>query len=179
MDRATLGDVQLEYELRGGGEPVLLIHPGIFADWFTPLFGEAALTRGYKLLHYHRAGCVGSGRIAGPTYCAALDEALPDAFDQHVADAATFFEQELPALQQWSFRRDHAQRIAQPALAVVGSLSLEMDPIWNERQQLLLDWLPNVEPLVIPGAAHLMGTGGLLRPPPTHGVMKRPLATSS
>ena len=44
MDRAALGDIELEYELHGVGEPVLLIHPGIFADWFAPLFHEPALT---------------------------------------------------------------------------------------------------------------------------------------
>lgn len=41
-------------------------------------------------------------------------------------------------------------------LAVVGALSLEGDPIWGERQRLLLDWLPNVEPFVLPRATHLL-----------------------
>jgi len=47
----------------------------------------------------------------GPGYRAVLDRALPGAFDQHVADADTFFGQELPALQQWSFTPDDARRI--------------------------------------------------------------------
>jgi 3-oxoadipate enol-lactonase len=38
----------------------------------------------------------------------------------------------------------------------VGARSLELDPIWSERQQLLLDWLPNVEPFVLPDATHLL-----------------------
>jgi 3-oxoadipate enol-lactonase len=85
-----------------------------------------------------------------------LDRVLPGAFDQHVADADTFFEQELPALAQWSFGQEDAKRITQPVLAVVGALSLELDPIWGERQQLLLDWLPNVEPFVLPSATHML-----------------------
>jgi len=100
----------------------------------------------------------------GPGYRAVLDRVLPGAFDQHVADADTFFAQELPALQQWSFGYEDAKRVIQPVLAVVGALSLEGDPIWGERQRLLLDWLPNVEPFVLPRATHLLeveNSGGL------------------
>ena len=53
-------------------------------------------------------------------------------------------------------RAEDAKRITQPVLAVVGALSLELDPIWGERQQLLLDWLPNVEPFVLPRATHML-----------------------
>jgi pimeloyl-ACP methyl ester carboxylesterase len=94
--------------------------------------------------------------VCGPGYRAVLDQALPGAFDQHVADADTFFGQEMPALQQWAFTQDDAKRILQPALAVVSTGSLELDPIWGERQQLLLDWLPNAEPFVLPDATHLL-----------------------
>ena len=248
MDRAVLDEVGLDYEIHGDGEPVLLIHPGIFADWFLPLLEQPSLTR-YRLVRYHRVGCCGSTRIpgavsvsqqaaharslmqhlgivkahivghsssalvalqlaldapdvvhslsvlepalmsvpsaatsrafvglalqlyragdsaaaidtflqgaCGPAYRAVLDRVLPAAFDQHVADANTFFEQEFPALQQWSFRHEDARRVIQPVLAGVGARSLE-HPIWRERQQLLLDWLPNVEPFVIPDATHLL-----------------------
>jgi len=43
MDRAALNDLELEYEIRGSGEPVVLIHPGHFAEWFAPLLDEPAL----------------------------------------------------------------------------------------------------------------------------------------
>jgi pimeloyl-ACP methyl ester carboxylesterase len=250
MDRAALEDVELEYEVRGDGEPVVLIHPGHFADWFTPLLDEPALRDHYRVLWYHRVGCVGSSHIAGsvslaqhaahcwslmryvgierahvighsssgnvalqlaldapnavhslailepalyavpstqtsrafvgtavqlyragdkagaidtflrgvcgPGYRAVLDQALPGAFEQHVADADTFFGQELPALQQWSFTREDARRITQPVLAVIGAKSQELDRIWVERQELLLSWLPNVTPFVLPNATHLL-----------------------
>jgi pimeloyl-ACP methyl ester carboxylesterase len=250
MDQARLDGVELEYQVYGRGEPVVLIHPGIYADWFTPLLGQPILATRYRLVHYHRAGCAGSSRLAGPVslaqhaahcrslmrvlgierahiaghsssgnvalqlaldapdavhslavlepalysvpsvqtsrafvgaavqlyragnrvaaidtflrgvcgpgYRPVLDRMLPGAFDQHVADADTFFEQEFPALQQWSFRQKDASRIIQPVLAVVGAGSLELDPIWGERHQLLLDWLPNVESFVLPDATHLL-----------------------
>ncbi|HEV8600891.1 MAG TPA: alpha/beta hydrolase [Gemmatimonadales bacterium] len=250
MDRAALEGIELEYEIRGAGDSVVLIHPGHFADWFTPLLDEPALTDRYRVVSYHRVGCAGSSRVAGPVslaqhaahcrslmlllgidrahvvghsssgnvalqlaldapdvvhslailepalysvpsaqtsrafvgaavqlyragdkagaidtflrgvcgpgYRAVLDRTLPGAFDQHVADADTFFEQELPALQQWSFRQEDAKRIIQPALAVVSTRGLELDPIWGERHQLLLDWLPNVESFVLTDATHLL-----------------------
>lgn len=249
-ERAALDGLDLEYEILGAGEPVVLIHPGHFADWFTPLLAEPALTDRYRVLNYHRVGCAGSTRIAGsvsldqhaahchllmrhleierahvvghsssgnvalqlaldapdavhslaimepalmavpsaptsrafvataiqrhragdasgaidtflrgvcgPDYRAVLDRALPGALAQHVADAETFFGQELPALQAWSFTRDDARRITQPTLAVMGAKSAEMDRIWRERQELLLSWLPNVEPFVLPNATHLL-----------------------
>ena len=40
MNRAVLENIELEYEIVGAAEPVVLIHPGHFADWFTPLLGE-------------------------------------------------------------------------------------------------------------------------------------------
>lgn len=94
--------------------------------------------------------------VSGPEYRAPFDAALPGAFDRGVADADTFFGQELPAVQEWQLERGDARRITQPVLAVVGEKSLEQSPIWNERQKLLLSWLPNVEGFVLPGATHLL-----------------------
>jgi pimeloyl-ACP methyl ester carboxylesterase len=210
LTKASVGDVELEYEVHGNGEPVLLIHPGIFAGWFTLFFREPVLTSRFRLVHYHRVGCAGSSRVTapvsfrqqaahgrllldhlgiarahvaghsssanialqlaldapkavqsvaalepafmsvpsastsrvfvdvavrqfragdraaaietflrgtcGPGYRAVLDRALPGSFDQAVTDADTFFEQELPALRQWSFGKDEASRITQPVL---------------------------------------------------------------
>jgi pimeloyl-ACP methyl ester carboxylesterase len=66
LDRAALEGLELEYELRGAGEPVVLIHPGHFAEWCTPLLAEPALTDWYRVLSYHRIGCAGSSPLAGP-----------------------------------------------------------------------------------------------------------------
>lgn len=250
MDRAALDGLELEYEVRGAGEPVVLMHAGVCADFFKPLVEEPALTDRYRLVRYHRVGYAGSTRLAGPVsiaqqaahcqalmrhlgierahlvghsssamvalqlaldasetvqtlalldaarpappselqlefvkafvqpalqrygagdkagavdiwmqgtcgpdYRTALKQALPDAFDQAVADADTFFGQELPAVQQWSFTQEEASRITQPVLAALGTLSR---PIFRERRELLLAWLPNVEPFVLPDATHLL-----------------------
>ena len=214
LSRATVEGLELEYETRGSGEPVVLVHAGIFADWFKPLLDEPALTGRYRVVSYHRVGYAGSSRVAGPVsiaqqaahlrslmrhlgiarahvvghssggnialqlaldapemvhslvlmepalpvtmlgpermlatraamapvfeafragdkaravdgfmrgvsgpdYRAVLERVLPGAFEQAVVDADTFFGQELPAVQQWSLKREDAGRITQPAL---------------------------------------------------------------
>jgi pimeloyl-ACP methyl ester carboxylesterase len=94
--------------------------------------------------------------ITGPDYRVALDRVLPGAFAEAVASADTFFGQELPAVREWSFRREDARRIAQPALAVIGEKSQKQSPIWDARQEILVTWLPNAEGFVLPGATHLL-----------------------
>jgi pimeloyl-ACP methyl ester carboxylesterase len=94
--------------------------------------------------------------VSGPAYRTVLDRALPGEFARGVADADTFFQQELPAIMQWRLAREDAARIKQPALAVMGERSKEVSPIWEARHQQLLSWLPNAEGFVLPGATHLL-----------------------
>ena len=56
-------------------------------------------------------------------------------------------------MQQWSFTEAEAVQVIQPVLAVVGEHSASTFP---ERRNLLLSWLPNVEPFELPGATHLL-----------------------
>lgn len=65
MERAAVDGLELEYELRGSGEPVVLIHWGFCAAWAEPLMDQRALADRYRLLRYHRAGFAGSDRIQG------------------------------------------------------------------------------------------------------------------
>ncbi len=66
MERAAVGGLELEYELRGSGDPVVLIHWGVSATWAEPLLDEPALADRFRLLTYHRAGFGGSSSIDGP-----------------------------------------------------------------------------------------------------------------
>ena len=94
--------------------------------------------------------------VSGPGYRDVLDRVLPGAFEQAVKDADTFFGQELPSLQQWAFKREDAARITQPVLAVVGAKSMELFPIWRERHEMILTWLPKAEGFVLPDATHML-----------------------
>ena len=51
----AVGDARLRYRARGDGRPVLLLHAGVFGDWFAPVFAEPALD-GVRLVEVHRAG---------------------------------------------------------------------------------------------------------------------------
>jgi pimeloyl-ACP methyl ester carboxylesterase len=252
LNRASLGALELDYESCGTGQPVLLIHGGVLADWFEPLMSQPALA-GYRLVRYRREGYGGSrckpgsgaiveqaahalallqhlgierahvvghssgGSIAlqlardmpdrvcslallepvlmqvppgpgaaearalflggqpaaavdsfmravcGAGYAPVLARALPHALKQAATAADTFFGRELPALRQWSFSVEDAQRLSQPVLAVVGANSdaartsiAGPSRVFAERQQLLLQWFPHAEPHVVPEATHLM-----------------------
>jgi pimeloyl-ACP methyl ester carboxylesterase len=80
MQRARVNGVELEYEVAGSGEPVLLISP-VLADGFRPLVSEPALAHHYRLITYHKRGWVGSTRAPGPVSIA-----------DHAADAAALLE---------------------------------------------------------------------------------------
>ena len=80
MDRAKVNGVELEYEVRGAGEPVLLIDM-LIADCFVPLLPEPALADGYQLIRYHKRGWVGSTHTPPPVSIA-----------EHATDAAALLE---------------------------------------------------------------------------------------
>jgi pimeloyl-ACP methyl ester carboxylesterase len=80
MERATVNGVELEYEVVGSGEPVLLISP-VLADGFLPLLTEGVLADSHQLIRYHKRGWVGSTHTPGPVSVAL-----------HAADAAALLD---------------------------------------------------------------------------------------
>ena len=80
MDKATINDVELEYEATGTGEPVLLISP-VLADGFIPLVEAGPLADRHLLIRYHKRGWVGSTHTDGAV-----------SVEDHAADAATLLE---------------------------------------------------------------------------------------
>ena len=249
MRRARVNDIDLEYDVTGAGDPVLLISP-VLADGFQPLVSERALADRCQLITYHKRGWVGSTRTpppvtmadhaadaaalldyleisrahvaghssgaavavqlaldhpqrvhslallelsllsipaaagllekAGPAFndyaegrpeaalatfmsavsglewdtCRALlDERIPGAVAQTIADADTFFGVELPALSAWTFGAWQAARVSQPVLSVVGR---ETEPLWVEVADRLRSWFGQVEECTIEGAGHLL-----------------------
>jgi hypothetical protein len=53
-ERTDIGPVTLSVTRRGTGEPVVLVHAGVLADWFQPLLAEPALADRFRLIGYHR-----------------------------------------------------------------------------------------------------------------------------
>ena len=77
MDKARLNGVELEYDVKGSGEPVLLISTGPIADTFLPFLSEKALVGRYRLITYHQR-----------RQAAGAHSPAPVSFAQHAADAA-------------------------------------------------------------------------------------------
>ena len=65
MDSVKVNGVELEFEVRGTGEPVLLIDM-LIADCFVPLLTEPSLADRYQLIRYHKRGWVGSTHTPPP-----------------------------------------------------------------------------------------------------------------
>jgi pimeloyl-ACP methyl ester carboxylesterase len=80
MDKARVNGVELEYEVSGNGEPVLLISP-VLADGFVPLTQEGPLAERYQLIRYHKRGWAGSTHPDGAV-----------SVGDHAADAAALLE---------------------------------------------------------------------------------------
>jgi pimeloyl-ACP methyl ester carboxylesterase len=80
MEIATVNGVELEYEVAGSGEPVLLISP-VLADGFLPLLAEPTLADRYQLIRYHKRGWAGSSPTPAPVSVA-----------DHAADAAALLD---------------------------------------------------------------------------------------
>ncbi len=66
METAQVNGVELEYEIRGTGEPVLLIHGSHIARSFLPLIAQRDLVDRYQLIRYHRRGFLDSTPVGGP-----------------------------------------------------------------------------------------------------------------
>ena len=91
--------------------------------------------------------------VCGDGYRAPLDRAVPDAFDQALAEADLFFQAEMPAVQQWAFGADEAARVSQPVLNVLGARSA---PRFVEGSELVQSWFPHAERYSVPDAGHLL-----------------------
>ncbi len=74
MKTAKLVGVELQYDITGSGEPVLMIGTGPIADSFLPFMSEKALAGRYRLISYRQR------RIAARS-------PVPVSFVQHAADA--------------------------------------------------------------------------------------------
>jgi len=151
--------LQLAHDAPDRVASLTLLEPAIFDVPSRAAWGETVAA---PALERYRAGDrpgavhLWMRGVAGADYQEAFERMLPRGFAQAVADAPTFFEQELPSVQSWAFGEQQAARVTAPALAVIGGRSPEVSPVWEERQALLLSLLPNVEPFVLEGATHLL-----------------------
>jgi pimeloyl-ACP methyl ester carboxylesterase len=137
---------------------IALLEPALFFVPSTPQLMESLSSTFPVYEAGDKAGAIdGCLRVAlGAGYREVLDRMLPGAFAQAVTDADTFFQFELPALQEWRFTQEDASRIKQPILSVIGS---ESDKLWKGRtevHELVQAWWPQAEAFVLQGAGHAL-----------------------
>ena len=134
-----------------------VLEAGLFVGESAPLYRKALLQARDRFAEVGARVAVDEFLgMRWPAYRTHLDRVLPGAFEQAVADAATFFDAELPGGLDWQFEAAEARRIAQPALVVLGEESVALHPRFAETYRLLLEWLPEAEGFVLPGATHFL-----------------------
>jgi len=134
MQRARVNGVELEYDVTGQGEAVLLISP-VMADGFLPLLSEPSLAHGYRLITYHKRGWMGSTHTPPPVSIA-----------DHAADAAAL-------LAHLGVGRAHIVGHSSGA-AVAAQLALQQPEVVHTVALLELSLLS------VPGAAGFMQKAG-------------------
>jgi len=88
--------------------------------------------------------------LGTPEWWTGLEAHAPEARAQMRADAATFFDGDLPALLAWEVR-DTPARVACPVLSVGAEGS---GPWWEAVRAQLRDWFPEADEVVVAGADH-------------------------
>lgn len=73
MKRLDAGDAEIAYTDEGAGDPVLLVHGSLTADWLTPV-GRRLVSDGFRVLRLNRAGYGQSRDLAGGVDVAAHGE---------------------------------------------------------------------------------------------------------
>ena len=76
MQKAYINGTELEFEVAGEGEPLLLISTGPIIDSFLPLFSLPGIAERYQLIRYRQRSAEEAG-----------DAILPVKFETHAADA--------------------------------------------------------------------------------------------
>jgi pimeloyl-ACP methyl ester carboxylesterase len=117
MEHAKVNGVELEYEVVGSGEPMLLIHGAHIADALQPLVAEPALER-FRRIRYHRRGLGGSTRpvAAAPTSVAVQAKDAVGLLDHVGADRAHVVGHSLGGAIALELAARHPARVASLAL---------------------------------------------------------------
>ncbi len=66
LEMITVGDVDLEVDVLGEGEPVVIIQTALTADELRPLAERTAARGPFRVVYYYRRGYAGSGSLHRP-----------------------------------------------------------------------------------------------------------------
>lgn len=105
---------------------------------------------------YRRHGTVAAvdhflTQLMGAAWRTDIEQVLPGGAGQIERDGRTFFATDIPALLNWRFNADEAERITQPVLYVGGT---ESGPWFDAVRELILGWFPRAQQVMLAGADH-------------------------
>jgi pimeloyl-ACP methyl ester carboxylesterase len=79
LETLNVGTTEIQYSEEGQGETLLLVHAGVFADWFLPMAISETL-RGFHVIRVRRAGygrTPPTGAVSISRACTASGSATP------------------------------------------------------------------------------------------------------
>jgi pimeloyl-ACP methyl ester carboxylesterase len=134
---------------------LVLLEPALFVGESAASYRESLLRSSQTYVQRGAATVMEEFFLARwPAYSRAeLERVLPGSFELALADARATFEVDI-GLVDWQFGPEHARRITQPTLVVLGGGSDALHPRFGETYRSLLDWLPRADGLVVPNATH-------------------------
>ncbi|MCP2202018.1 alpha/beta fold hydrolase [Lentzea flava] len=136
MRTTNVNGVELAYDVRGEGEPVLFVHGAIWADFLRPLAGQSAFD-GFRRIRHHRRGYGSSGGTAA-------------GFDVQAADVVAL-------LDHLGVDRAHVVGHSEGAMIALVLAAAHPDRV---RSLALLEPLPSSSWLVTSDYADLLGALG-------------------
>src|SRR5688572_8608763 len=89
--------------------------------------------------------------VIGPDWRTVSEDTVPGSAQQMEQDVGTFFDTDLPALLDWRFTAEDAQRVRCPVLYVGGS---DSGAWFDEVRTLMTEWFPDADVVTIDGADH-------------------------
>lgn len=107
-----------------------------------------------KYLSGDSVGAVDSfmAMVGGPDWRSEVQQTVPGGPEQAEKDAATFFDIEFPALENWVLSKEKARYISQPVLYILGA---ESDPIFVGAKQAFKSIVMQTEEVLLSGMNHL------------------------
>ena len=146
----------LEFDDRGQGDPLVLVHGSVFADPWEPMLGYGDLLANHRVVTYRRRGYGGSS--PAPPSHSLRDEgadlvALLDHLGIALSDVPALFGLDLPAGRRWVLDEDAARSLDHPTLLVMGS---DTGPIYRETNEALTALLSDVEHRDVTDAGHFV-----------------------
>ncbi len=147
--------VQLAIEAPSLVQSLVLLEPAIFPSELASVVTEMMA----PAFEAYRSGDAAKGvdlfmnTVGGPDWRTEVVKTVPGGPEQAEKDAATYFEVEAPALDEWTFDSAGASRISQPVLYATGGETLPLIEVVMQHFQSLV---PHTEHVVVPGVNHSM-----------------------